>query len=81
MEIYTHKIRNIFNKIVNLAKFFLIPTCTTVLYKLGLFDGEILLQLVQTACTSCNLCRLFVQVATCVKSQLMHNIYINICPL
>ena len=34
------------------------------------------LQLVQTACTNCNLYSLFVQVATCTKSQLVHNIRI-----
>ena len=37
------------------------------------------LQLVQTACISCNLYRLFVQVATCTKSQLVHSIYIEAC--
>ena len=66
-----------------------------VLYMLGLFDGEILyklqlvqpmlyeLQLVQTACTNCNLYRHFVQVATRTKTQLVHNIYItsHYCPL
>ena len=63
LEIYTPKIRNIFNKIVNVTKVLL--KCN--LYKLRLFDGEILyklqlvqpilyeLQLVQSACTICNL--------------------------
>ena len=42
LDIYTHKIKYSFNKIVNLTKILLNPTCTTVLYKLGLFDSEIL---------------------------------------
>ena len=36
------------------------------------------LQLVQTASTSCNLYRIFVQVAACTKSQLVHNIYMSL---
>ena len=49
IKFYAHKIRYIFNKIVNLTKILLNPTYATVLYKLGLFDSEILykLQLVQ----------------------------------
>ena len=62
-------------------------TCTMLSYKLSLFGDEILyklqliqpilydLQPVQTACTSCNFYRLFVQVASCTKSQLVHHIH------
>ena len=52
--------------------------CTSCnLYKLQLVQPILYeLQLVQTACTSCNSYRLFVQVATCTKSQLVHNIHI-----
>ena len=66
--------------------FSLNPTCTTLLYKLRLFNYQILyklqlvqpvlykLQLVQSGRTSCNLYRRVVQVATCTKSQLVHNV-------
>ena len=39
----------VYCSLVSEPKFFLNPTCTTVMYKLGLFDSEILfkLQLVQ----------------------------------
>ena len=86
LDIYTHKIRNIFNNIINLNKI-LFKIQLVQHSKLGLFDGENLyklqfvqpilyeLQLVQTACTSCNLYRFLVQVATFTKSHLVHNIY------
>ena len=48
------------------------PTCTILLYIVQLINME---QLVQAVCTSCNLYRFLVQVATCTKSQLVHNIY------
>ena len=44
-------------------KFVQVATCTS--------------QPVQAVCTSCNLYRFLVQVATCTKSQLVHNIYTN----
>ena len=49
LDIHMPKIRYIFNKILIYPTFFSNLTCTTVLYKLGLFDSEILykLQLVQ----------------------------------
>ena len=88
LDIYLHIIRYIFNKIVNLTKILFKSNLYNTIVQVGFFDSEMLyklqvvqtilykLQLVQTACTSCNLYRHFVQVATCTKSQVIHNIYI-----
>ena len=46
-----------------------VATCTSCLYKL---------QFAQAVCTSCNLYRFLARVACCTKSQLVHNMYINI---
>ena len=90
LEIYTHKIRYIFNKTVNLTQILLNSNLYNSIVQVGIFDGEILyklqlvqpiffeLQLVQTACTNCNLYRPFVQVATCVQNLNLYSLHIKI---
>ena len=73
LDIYTHNIGNIFNKIVYLTKLPFKSNSYNNIVQVAFFYSEILyklqlvqpilyeLQLVQTACTSCNLYRLLVQ--------------------
>ena len=66
LDIYTHKIRNIFNKTINLTKILLNPSSTTVLYKLRLFDGE--------SCTSSNLCNLGLLQCSGISCSYIHSL-------
>ena len=54
-------------QLVQVQNLYMLQLVQVYLYKL---------QLVQAVCTSCNLYKKSVQVATCTKSQLVHNIYI-----
>ena len=69
LDIYAHKIRNIFNKIVNLAKIVFKSNLYNSILQVGIIWWWNSVQV--TTCTA-NL----VRVATCTKSQLVHNIYI-----
>ena len=81
LDIYTHKIRNLFNNIINLTKI-LFKIQLVQHSKLGLFDGENLYNLYSQSCMSCNLYKLLVQVATYTgflyKLQLVQNLNLYI---